>query len=102
MTAFPHRVIRAMARTITASLEFRCGDACSFSSSELEPTFNARRNRDVLHLAVSALTSLLNCPPVGIATHWPTRARRKIGFSVATGHDRKFGCELGGSSDPLE
>jgi hypothetical protein len=34
MATFPHRIISAFAKRVTASLEFRCGDTCFIFSAE--------------------------------------------------------------------
>src|SRR5215471_18146351 len=38
MAAFPHRIISAVAKRITASLEFRCGDTHVIASIVAKPT----------------------------------------------------------------
>src|SRR5262252_7626243 len=38
MAAFPHRIVSAVAKRITASLEFRCGDTRVIASTVAKPT----------------------------------------------------------------
>src|SRR5262249_12078167 len=53
MAAFPHRIISAVAKRITASLEFRCGDTCFIASIVAKPT---DRSISSAHNAVAALS----------------------------------------------
>src|SRR5262249_48300915 len=53
MAAFPHRIISAVAKRITASLEFRCGDTGFIASIVAKPT---DRSISSAHNAVAALS----------------------------------------------
>ena len=61
MAAFPHRIISAVAKRITASLEFRCGDTCFIASIVAKPT---DRSISSAHNAVAGAFLCPNSPVV--------------------------------------
>src|SRR6516165_3043755 len=89
MAAFPHRIISAVAKRITASPEFRCGDTCFIASIVAKPTDRS------ISSAHNVVAGAFLCPntPVVVGKGQGTLMARNPGRDAGAGGGHSLRCQ---------